>query len=341
MSIIDWVERGFVPDALIRVGIRQRLARKLRDEHLFDVEKQSARIQALMDELAESPIAIETDKANEQHYEVNSNFFEVVLGRHLKYSSGLWPSGVDGLDAAEEAMLKASCEHAEIANGQRILELGCGWGSLSLWMATQYPDSQITSVSNSASQKQFIDAKAKSLGLVNLEVITSDVNQLHLETKFDRVVSVEMFEHVRNYRALMARIGGWLKPDGCLFVHIFCHRFLAYPFEVLSENDWMARYFFSGGLMPAADTLLHFQDDLRLESRRLYSGEHYARTLRAWLDKMDANRGKVGPILQQVYGSDWRIWAQRWRLFFMACEELFAYDRGQAWQVAHYRFRKS
>lgn len=340
MTIIDWVERGCVPDALVRIGIRQRLARKLRDEHVHDVEKQSARIQLLMDELAQSPIAIETDKANEQHYEVNSDFFNLVLGKRLKYSSGLWGAGVDGLDGAEEAMLKASCVHAELANGQQVLELGCGWGSLSLWMATQYPDSQITAVSNSASQKKFIDAKAQSLGLSNLTVITSDVNELNLKGQFDRVVSVEMFEHVRNYRALMARIAGWLKPNGRLFVHIFCHRFLAYPFEVTSDNDWMARYFFSGGLMPAADTLLHFQDDLRLDARRLYSGQHYAKTLRAWLDKMDANRAGVDPVLKAVYGSEWRVWGQRWRLFFMACEELFAFDQGQTWQVAHYRFIK-
>lgn len=340
MTMIDWVERGWVPDALVRHGIRQRLKRKLLDEHLLDVEAQAERIQALMDELAQSPIAIETDKANEQHYEVEADFFKIVLGHRLKYSSGLWPDGVGNLDQAEEAMLRASCEHAKLANGQRVLELGCGWGSLSLWMAAEYPDSQITAVSNSSSQKKFIDARALELGLHNLEVITSDVNDLTLSDRFDRVVSVEMFEHVRNYRTLMSRIAGWLKPEGLLFVHIFCHRYMAYPYEVASDNDWMAKYFFSGGLMPAADTLLHFQDDMALESRRLYSGQHYAKTLRAWLDLMDANRTKVDPILQQVYGDDWKIWGQRWRLFFMACEELFAYDNGQAWHVAHYRFRR-
>jgi len=340
MSIIDWVEKGLVPDALIRAGIRKRLKNKLLTENLFDVERQSARIQALMDELAQSPIAIDTDKANEQHYEVDADFFKIVLGQRLKYSSGLWVNGQSNLDQAEEAMLSASCQHAELSNGQRILELGCGWGSLSLWMAGEYPDSQITAVSNSASQKAAIDARALELGLHNLEVITSDVNDLELEERFDRVVSVEMFEHVRNYQSLMARIGQWLKPDGKLFVHIFCHRFLAYPFEVASDEDWMARYYFSGGLMPAADTLLHFQNDLAMESRVLYSGQHYAKTLRAWLDKMDANRPLVDPILERVYGSDWKVWGMRWRLFFMACEELFAYDNGQAWQVAHYRFRR-
>ncbi len=340
MAIIDWVERGYVPDALIRMGIRQRLRRKLLAEHLNDVERQSDRIQALMDTLANSPIAVETEKANEQHYEVDADFFEIVLGKRLKYSSGYWPEGVCDLDQAEEAMLVATAEHAQLSDGQSILELGCGWGSLSLWMAEHYPNSQITAVSNSASQKQAIDAKAKAMGLENLEVVTCDVNTLQLDAQFDRIVSVEMFEHVRNYKQLMARIGAWLKPNGVLFVHIFCHRFIAYPFEVESENDWMAKYFFSGGLMPAADTLLHFQDDLKMEARHLFSGEHYAKTLRAWLEKMDAHRESVDPILARVYGSDWRVWGQRWRLFFMACEELFAYDKGQAWPVAHYRFRR-
>jgi cyclopropane-fatty-acyl-phospholipid synthase len=340
MAIIDWVERGWVPDALIRMGIRQRLRRKQLTEQLGDVELQSVRIQRLMDELASSPIAVETDKANEQHYEVDADFFEVVLGKRLKYSSGYWPSGVESLDQSEEAMLRATCEYAELRDGQAILELGCGWGSLSLWMAERYPNSQITAVSNSSSQKQSIDKKAEQLGLANLTVITSDVNDLVLEQQFDRVVSVEMFEHVRNYRQLMRQIGHWLKPQGKLFVHIFCHRILAYPFEVQTSDDWMAKYFFTGGLMPAADTLLHFQDDLRLESRRLFSGEHYAKTLRAWLNKMDGHPKLVDPILQRVYGDDWRVWKQRWRLFFMACEELFAFDGGQAWPVAHYRFVK-
>ena len=340
MTAIDWAERGWVPDGLIRWNIRQRLKRKLDTEHVDDVEPQAARIQALVEALTSSPIAVDTDKANEQHYEVAADFFEKVLGRNLKYSSGLWGQGVDTLDAAEEAMLTVSCEHAQLDNGQRVLELGCGWGSLSLWMAGHYPDSQITAVSNSASQKEFIDAKAKALGLNNLAVITADVNELALTERFDRVVSVEMFEHVRNYKQLLNRIGQWLKPDGQLFVHIFCHRFLAYPFEVESDKDWMARYFFTGGLMPAADTLLHFQDDLLIDKRWLYSGQHYAKTLRAWLDKMDADRPAVDPTLKAVYGDDWKVWAQRWRMFFMACEELFAYDNGQAWQVAHYRFTR-
>ena len=340
MTIIDWVERGWVPDSLIRLGIRQRLKRKQLTEYLLDVDKQADRIQALMDQLASSPIALETDKANEQHYEVDADFFEAVLGKHLKYSSAYWPISVSTLDQAEEAMLSSTCEFAQLADGQAVLELGCGWGSLSLWMAEHYPRSQITVVSNSASQKQAIDRKAQERDLKNLTVITSDVNDLDLDQQFDRVVSVEMFEHVRNYKQLMHQISGWLKPEGKLFVHIFCHRILAYPFDVESENDWMAKYFFTGGLMPAADTLLHFQDDMRLESRRLFNGQHYAKTLRAWLDKMDRSRAQVDPILKRIYGDDWKIWRQRWRLFFMACEELFAYDKGQAWPVAHYRFTK-
>ena len=340
MSMINLAERGLVPDILIRAGIRQLLKRRLADEADRDPEWRAERTQALMDELAQSAIAIETDAANEQHYEVPASFYQLALGSHLKYSSALWRPDTQTLDEAEAAMLAASCEQAELANGQRILELGCGWGSLTLWMATHYPESHITAVSNSASQRAWIESRALDLGLHNLRVITCDVNQLELEERFDRVVSVEMFEHVRNYRELLKRVGGWLKPDGKLFVHIFCHRYLAYPFETEGDGNWMGRYFFTGGLMPAADTLLHFQDDVVLENRRLYSGQHYARTARAWLDNVDRRSGSARQVMAEVHGDQGDLWVQRWRMFFMACEELFAYDQGNAWLVAHYRFRR-
>jgi cyclopropane-fatty-acyl-phospholipid synthase len=340
MTPIELAEKGLAPDWLIRRGIRRLLAQRLRDEHDRDPEARGRRTQALMDELAGSAIAIETDAANEQHYEVPAAFYQLALGARLKYSSAYYPPGVNTLDEAEEAMLKASCEQAELADGQRVLELGCGWGSLTLWMAGQYPNSQITAVSNSASQRQFIEQRALDLGLHNLKVITCDVNQLELEERYDRVVSVEMFEHVRNYRELLKRIAGWLRPDGKLFVHIFCHRYLAYPFETEGEGNWMGRYFFTGGLMPAADTLLHFQDDLALEHRRLYSGTHYARTARAWLDNVDERKDQTRAAMQDIYGDEAGVWLQRWRMFFMACEELFGYDEGNAWLVAHYRFRR-
>ena len=340
MNSIDLAEKGLAPDTMIRLGIRRLLKKRLREEFAGDPERSSARTQALMDELAESAIAIETDAANEQHYEVPAGFYQIALGKHLKYSSGFWPRGVETLDEAEAAMLQASCEQAELADGQKVLELGCGWGSLSLWMAGRYPNSQITSVSNSASQRAFIESQALERGLHNLKVITCDVNELDLEDRFDRAVSVEMFEHVRNYRVLLKRIAGWLNPGGKLFVHIFCHRYLAYPFETEGEDNWMGRYFFTGGLMPSADTLLHFQDDLKLESRKLYSGVHYARTARAWLDNVDARKAQCRQVMSEIYGEHSDVWLQRWRMFFMACEELFAFDQGNEWLVAHYRFQR-
>jgi cyclopropane-fatty-acyl-phospholipid synthase len=340
MTPIELAEKGLAPDWLIRQGIRRLLKERLKNEMDRDPAPRARRTQALMNELAASDIAIETVAANEQHYEVPAAFYQLALGGRLKYSSAYYPPGVSTLDEAEEAMLKASCEQAELVDGQRVLELGCGWGSLTLWMAAQYPNSQITAVSNSASQRGFIEQRALDLGLDNLKVITCDVNQLELDERFDRVVSVEMFEHVRNYRELLKRIAGWLRPDGKLFVHIFCHRYLAYPFETEGEGNWMGRYFFTGGLMPAADTLLHFQDDLALEDRKLYSGMHYAKTSRAWLDNMDARKRQVREAMQSIYGDDAAVWQQRWRMFFMACEELFAYDDGNVWLVAHYRFRR-
>lgn len=340
MKAIDLAESGRLPDWAVRIGIRRLLKRRLEQEFDRDPLKRSERSQKLVEELAQSAVAIETDAANEQHYEVPAPFYQLALGRRLKYSSAYWPEGVNDLDSAEELMLRETCEHAQLQDGQRILELGCGWGSLTLWMAEQYPNSQVTAVSNSASQREHIMTQAGERGLTNIEVLTRDVNTLTLEERFDRVVSVEMFEHVRNYRELMKRIAGWLRPNGKLFVHIFCHRYLVYPFETEGEGNWMGRYFFTGGLMPAADTLLHFQDDMAIESRRLYSGHHYARTSRAWLENMDARRSEVSKVMQSAYGEQAELWRQRWRMFFMACEELFAFDNGNAWLVAHYRFTR-
>ncbi len=340
MNLIALAESGRLPDWMLRIGIRKLLKRRLADEFGHDPEARSQRHQALIESLARSQIALETEAANEQHYEVPTDFYLETLGARLKYSSALWSDGIKTLDEAEVAMLRASCEHARLEDGHKILELGCGWGSLTLWMAAEYPSSQITAVSNSASQRRHIESRALELGLHNVKVVTCDVNELELAEQFDRVVSVEMFEHVRNYRVLLERIAGWLKDDGRLFVHIFCHQYLAYPFETEGQGNWMGRYFFTGGLMPAADTLLHFQHDMELESRSLYSGRHYARTARAWLDNLDDRRTRVEQILAEQHGDQAGIWTQRWRMFFMACEELFAHDNGNAWLVAHYRFKK-
>jgi len=334
---IDWAERGWVPDALIRFAIRKLLRKRLHEEHVDDVERAAETFARRIEELMHSPVALETDAANQQHYEVPAAFFRSVLGEQLKYSSALFFEG-DDLDCAERRMLELTCRRARLEDGQQVLELGCGWGSLTLWMAGQYPASSITAVSNSASQREWIMQRAEVLGYDNLEVITCDVNRLELDRRFDRVVSVEMFEHVRNYRELLARIAGWLNDDGLVFVHIFCHRTLMYPFETTGNDDWMGRHFFTGGLMPAADTLAFFQDDLRLERRWLVNGRHYARTARAWLENLDARRRQARAALETVAGDDVDRKLQRWRMFFMACEELFAYRGGNEWLVGHYRF---
>ena len=334
MNVTEIAERGRVPDWLIRNGIRRLLRKRLREEHRDSPERQAEAFADRIEELARSEIAIETDAANEQHYEVPAAFYQRVLGRHLKYSSGMWGSDVDDLDAAEEKMLRVTGDRARLGDGQRILELGCGWGSLTLWMGAKFPNSRITAVSNSSSQREYIMGEAARRGLGNIDVLTCDVNRLEVEPGFDRVVSVEMFEHVRNYRQLLGRISTWLKPDGLLFVHIFCHRTLMYPFETQGEDNWMGRHFFTGGLMPAADTLLCFQHDLRFSRRWLVNGSHYAKTSRAWLDRLDADRSRV----LETLGGD-ALQLQRWRMFFMACEELFAFNQGGEWMVGHYLFK--
>ncbi|MBK79374.1 MAG: SAM-dependent methyltransferase [Gammaproteobacteria bacterium] len=342
MSVLtDIAESGFVPDALVRVGIRRLVGLRLREEHDDDPQIREERSQRLLRELARSRIALETDAANEQHYEVPAEFFRLALGRHLKYSCALWDDGAADLDAAEEAMLARYGERAELADGQNVLDLGCGWGSFTLWAAERFPNSRFTAVSNSAGQRRHIEWQLRSRGLDNVRVITADVNDLDLDGGFDRIVSVEMFEHVRNYALLLNRISGWLADGGKLFVHIFCHRNLLYPFEDNGDGDWMARHFFTGGLMPAADTLLFFQDDLRIERRWNVSGRNYARTARAWLDNVDERREPVTRLMAETYGeAESRRWVQRWRMFFMACEELFGYRDGTEWLVCHYLFSK-
>ena len=342
MSLIDLCERGLLPDALVRHGIRRLCGQRLREEGAFDTDQADARFRRLLAELRESPIAIETAAANEQHYEVPTRFFQLCLGRRLKYSSCYYPTGTESLDEAEDAMLALYGERAGLADGQHILELGCGWGSLTLWMAARYPNARITAVSNSATQRAHIESVCRERGWHHVTVLTRDVNQLDLApSQFDRCVSIEMFEHMRNYGTLLARIAGWLRPGGKLFVHIFCHRDLMYPFETEGEDNWMGRYFFTGGLMPSADTLLHFQDDLRIEQRWRLPGSHYQRTADHWLANQDANAAEVHAVLAQAYGAaDAARWAQRWRMFWMACAELFGYDGGREWLVAHYRFVK-
>jgi len=338
---ISWVEQGYVPDNVIRHGIRRLLRQRLAELDVGDcaaVAQRENQFVRMMDTAAIAPLP---QLANEQHYEVPAEFFDEVLGEHRKYSSCYWPSATTTLDEAEFEALRISAERAELSDGQSILELGCGWGSLSLWMAENYPGSRVTSVSNSQSQRAYIETQASQRGLQNLTVITADMNEFDISERFDRVVSVEMFEHMRNYRRLFARINEWLNPGGKFFMHIFCHRSAPYEFVDNGPSDWMSRHFFSGGIMPSDALPLRFQDHLRLHSHWRWDGRHYERTLNAWLERMDARRDNVWPILVQTYGQDQaHIWWMRWRMFFMACAELFGFNDGQEWYVGHYLFAK-
>ena len=339
--LINLAEKGFLPDLLIRLGIKRLCGQRLSEASTLGLEALENSHQQWIDLLTESPVAIVPEKANEQHYEVPPKFFELVLGANLKYSSGYWSKEVFSLDESELEMLKITCERAGLVDGQDILELGCGWGSLTCFMAQKFPNSKITAVSNSKDQRNFIQQKNDKLNLQNIKVFTADMNDFSTDEKFDRVISIEMFEHMRNYDELLKRIDGWLKQNGKLFVHIFSHKEVAYPFEDKGDGDWMAREFFSGGQMPSHRLLMSFPDRMKIEKDWRVSGTHYEKTSLAWLRKMDTNKIEVLELFKTTYGEkDASEWFQRWRIFFMSCEVLFGFNEGSEWGVSHYLFEK-
>lgn len=330
---------GLVPDSLIRKRIVALLEDRISEE--IENYKDPNRLSDLLQMMHNSPVALHTSDANAQHYEVPTRFFQLVLGKHLKYSSGHWQSDTTLLDQAEESALEITCTRAEIANGMQILELGCGWGSLSLFMAARFPQATIVSVSNSKTQKAFIDNVCKERGIKNLQIITADMNDFTIDRKFDRVVSVEMFEHMRNWKMMFGKIHSWLKPDGKFFMHIFTHSRFTYFYEIRNDDDWMAKYFFTGGMMPGDNLPMQFSELFTVAGHWTWNGTNYGKTARAWLNNMDRNKKVIMQLFENTYGKDCKKWWHYWRMFFMACEELWNYNQGNEWLVSHYVLEKT
>lgn len=338
---VNLAEKAYIPDPLIRMKIRRLLRERVQALYKGGAERAYSRFETFKTYLSTGDISEHSEASKRQHYELPAEFFAAVFGKHVKYSSGYWPSEDTTLDESEDRMLELTCERAELEDGQDILELGCGWGSLTLWMAEKYPNSKITAVSNAEGQKAWIHKAAKQRGLSNIEVITSDIAELELEGSFDRVVSVEMFEHLRNYKALLKKISALLKDDGLLFVHVFCHREYGYRFESAGEDNWMGKYFFSGGVMPSDQLFFQFQDDLVMQKHWIVNGVHYAKTCRAVLDNIDAKKEELLELFKRTYGNqEAERWFQRWRIFFMAYEETFRFRNGEEWWVSHNLMRK-
>ena len=335
------LERDRIPDFLIRARIRSLLRRRLKDESFSTAEQQQLHLMELIGQLKASPIAIETGAANEQHYEVPTAFFSMVMGKHMKYSCCYWDDNTPDLSSAEAKALEITCQRAQLREGMNILELGCGWGSLTMFMAQKFPSAHVTGVSNSSTQKLHIEYQCKMRGITNVRIITADMNVFDINETFDRVVSVEMFEHMRNYQLLLEKISRFLKPDGKLFVHIFTHKEFTYFFDVVDDTDWMSKYFFTGGVMPSDDLLFYFNDHLTIQDHWHWDGTHYGKTSEAWLSNMDAHKNEIMPILAETYGAEQSVkWWVYWRIFFMACAELWNFNNGREWIVSHYLFTK-
>ncbi|MDP3552921.1 cyclopropane-fatty-acyl-phospholipid synthase family protein [Methylocystis sp.] len=336
-SAVSVVERAPLPDSVLRMGVGYLVGRT-RDRLSL---APPAAVETFARDMANYPIAIHTREANAQHYEVPARFFELTLGPRRKYSCCYYDSAETTLAEAEERALEETARDAGLADGQRILELGCGWGSLSLFMAQSYPNARITAVSNSASQRAYIEGRIAELGLTNLRVITADMNDFAMDQRFDRIVSIEMFEHMSNWRPLLSRLRGWLSPEGSLFIHIFTHRNQPYRFDHTEKADWIAQHFFTGGIMPSRQLIHSFGDLFEAEAEWLWSGLHYQRTAIDWLRNFDARRDEINAVLSETYGSDAALWRRRWRLFFLATEGLFGDRNGEEWGVSHYRLRPS
>ncbi|GAO19919.1 hypothetical protein UVI_02030340 [Ustilaginoidea virens] len=338
-QLSNWIlDGGYLPHAIIRFGIRQQLRHRL-----TTIASKSASVaydtkMSFIERLRTRPMAIETDAANKQHYEVGTGVFAACLGPRMKYSCCLYPQGDETLAQAETAMLRSYIDKADLKDGMSILDLGCGWGSGALYFAEMLPGSEITAFSNSRTQKRHIETEAARRNLSNIKVITGDVVDYEFESEmYDRIVSIELFEHMKNYELLMAKVSRALRPQGKLFVHIFAH--LTTPYDY--EDGWMTTHFFTGGTMPSADLLLYFQKDLRIKKQWWVNGLHYSKTCEDWLSSMTANKARMWPHLIETYGEkDAATWYYRWHIFYMACSELFAYNGGDTWGVSHYLFEK-
>jgi cyclopropane-fatty-acyl-phospholipid synthase len=333
--IIGTAERVPLPDLVIRAAIQRLCSRTATRLASGNAESDAS----FADEMAARAIAEYTDGAKVRHDEVPAAFFARVLGPNRKYSSCFYRTPASTLQEAEEEALRQTVEHADIAYGQSILELGCGWGSLSLWMARQFPHADITAVSGSRRQRDYIEAEAAARGLKNLRVITADINVFAPEQQFDRIVSVEMFEHTMNWRQLMTRVKSWLAPEGRFFLHIFTHRSGAYLFDRADGEDWIAQHFFTGGVMPSHHLIRQYADLFGIEKEWRWSGTHYQRAALDWLASFDANRDEIERVLRPVYGHDTALWMRRWRWFFLATAGLFGYADGSEWGVSHYRMK--
>lgn len=339
--MVGSLEKNLLPDAVIRRLTRLLLASRLRSGYKPTSQLQLSDLLHFVHSLREMPIAIQTEKPKSQHYELPTSFFKLVLGKHMKYSCCYFSDEVTNLDAAEKAMLDLYCERAQLKDGHAVLDVGCGWGSLVLYIAQKYSNCRITGICNSVTQKAFIEERCSDLQLQNVEIKVADISTFEMDGSYDRIFSIEMFEHMKNYRDLLKKLSNWMKPDGLLFVHYFCHKAFAYHFEDVNDDDWITRYFFTGGTMPSANLLLYFQDDVSVVSHWLVDGKHYAQTSEEWLKRMDSNLGSIRPIMESTYGEDSTTkWTVYWRTFFIAVAELFGYNNGDEWMVAHFLFKK-